>query len=71
MGWWSKDIMGGDTPLDWEDEFYGICEVEKWPEGKRGGGFGKKLSFCNKPRNVFQPRGLVLYLLSKTRHHVN
>ena len=38
MGWWSKDIMGGDTPLDWEDEFYGICQVEKWPEGKRGKG---------------------------------
>jgi hypothetical protein len=33
MGWWSTDIMGGDTPLDFEDEFYGICKVEKFPEG--------------------------------------
>jgi hypothetical protein len=35
MGWWSTDIMGGDTPLDFEDEFYGICKVEKFPEGGR------------------------------------
>lgn len=33
MGWWSTDIMGGDTPLDFEDEFFGICNVEKFPEG--------------------------------------
>jgi hypothetical protein len=33
MGWWSTDIMGGDTPLDYEDEFFDICEVEKFPEG--------------------------------------
>ena len=36
MGWWSTTIMGGDSPLDYEDAFYSICEVEKWPEGKRG-----------------------------------
>jgi|694.fasta_scaffold36925_4 hypothetical protein len=33
MGWWSTDIMGGDTPLDFEDQFYDICKVEKFPEG--------------------------------------
>lgn len=32
MGWWSTDILGGDTPLDFEDEIFGICEVEKFPE---------------------------------------
>ena len=32
MGWWSTDIMGGDTPLDFEDEIFGICGVEKFPE---------------------------------------
>jgi hypothetical protein len=32
MGWWSTDILGGDTPLDWEDEFYEIANVEKWGE---------------------------------------
>jgi hypothetical protein len=38
MGWWSTDIMGGDTPLDFEDAFFGICKVEKFPEG---GGMAK------------------------------
>ena len=37
MGWWSTDILGGDTPLDWEDEFYGLAGVDKFegaPKGK-------------------------------------
>ena len=32
MGWWSTDIMGGDSPLDFEDEFYNIAGVIKFPE---------------------------------------
>jgi hypothetical protein len=32
MGWWSTGIMAGDSPLDWEDEIYGLCGVEKWQE---------------------------------------
>jgi hypothetical protein len=32
MGWWSTGIMAGDSPLDWEDEIYGLCGVNKWPE---------------------------------------
>ena len=32
MGWWSTDIMGGDSPLDFEDEFYDIAGVNKFPE---------------------------------------
>ena len=32
MGWWSTDIMGGDTPLDYKDEFYGICKIDQFPE---------------------------------------
>lgn len=32
MGWWSKDIMGGDSPLDMKDEIFGICEVDEFPE---------------------------------------
>jgi hypothetical protein len=31
MGWWSTDIMGGDSPLDFEDEIFDICGVEKFP----------------------------------------
>ena len=26
MGWWSDDIMGGDSPLDWKAD---ICDVMK------------------------------------------
>jgi hypothetical protein len=38
MGWWSTAIMGGDTPLDFEDLIYDICGVDKWPEGLRNMG---------------------------------
>ena len=38
MGWWSTDIMGGDTPLDFEDAIYDICKIEKFPES---GGMAK------------------------------
>ena len=30
MGCWSTDILGGDTPMDFEDEIYDICKVEKF-----------------------------------------
>ena len=32
MGWWSKDIMGGDSPLDAKDEIYGICGVDEFDD---------------------------------------
>jgi len=35
MGWWSKDIMGGDSPLDAKDEIYGICKVEEFGDNGR------------------------------------
>jgi hypothetical protein len=35
MGWWSTTIMGGDSPLDFEDAFYGICDAEKWDGNKQ------------------------------------
>lgn len=35
MGWWSADIMGGDPPLDWEDNIYGICGVEKFTGNRK------------------------------------
>ena len=37
MGWWSKELMGGDTPMDFEDEIYGICKTEKYPENWKPG----------------------------------
>jgi hypothetical protein len=30
MGWWCKDIMGGDDPLDVELEIYHICGVQQF-----------------------------------------
>jgi hypothetical protein len=30
MGWWSTDIMGGDSPLDVKDVIFEICEVEEF-----------------------------------------
>lgn len=35
MGWWSKDIMGGDSPLDAKDEIYGICGVDEFGDDER------------------------------------
>lgn len=32
MGSWSYDIMGGDTPLDFEDMIYDICDMVKFDE---------------------------------------
>ena len=30
MGWWSEDIIGGDTPLDFVDTFYDIAQIEEF-----------------------------------------
>ena len=32
MGWWSRNIMGGDTPWDFEDLIYDVVGKEKYPE---------------------------------------
>jgi hypothetical protein len=32
MGWWAKEIMSGDSPLDVEDEIFGIMQIEKYPD---------------------------------------
>ena len=37
MGWWSHDIMGGDSPLDAEDSIYEICGTEKFPKNFKFG----------------------------------
>lgn len=31
MGWWSKELMGGDSPLDAKDAMYSICGVNEFP----------------------------------------
>jgi hypothetical protein len=35
MGWWSKDIMGGDSPLDVKDGIFDICGVDEFGEDGR------------------------------------
>ena len=30
MGWWSKTIMGGDTPLDFKSEFFDLAKVDQF-----------------------------------------
>jgi len=30
MGWWSKTIMGGDTPLDLKSEFFDVAGVDQF-----------------------------------------
>ena len=33
MGWWSDDIMGGDTPLDIQSFIYDSVGLQQFPEG--------------------------------------
>lgn len=28
MGWWSTDILGGDSPLDWKSELYNKIDIQ-------------------------------------------
>ena len=28
MGWWSKDILGGDNPLDWKSALYNKIDIQ-------------------------------------------
>lgn len=30
MGWWDEAIYGGDTPLNWKEKIYTICETEEY-----------------------------------------
>lgn len=34
MGWWAKEIMSGDSPLDVEDEIFGVIGIQKFPEDR-------------------------------------
>lgn len=36
MGWWSADVMGGDTPLDIVAEIARTCDLEYHPENAFG-----------------------------------
>jgi hypothetical protein len=32
MGWWSTDILGGDTPLDFKSEFYSKLKLDQFKD---------------------------------------
>jgi hypothetical protein len=36
MGWWSTDILGGDTPYDIVSRIFEICDIEQYEEDKPG-----------------------------------
>ncbi len=59
MGWWSKDIMGGDSPLDAKDEIYGICKVEEF--GDNGREITREDLEANLPRILEKFRGTEYY----------
>jgi hypothetical protein len=50
VGWWAVDIMGGDTPLDFEDTMFELQEIEKFPE--------------EGDRNVLRPDGFTPEVIS-------
>jgi len=57
MGWWSEDIMGGDTPLDIEDYIYDIVGIEK---------FGKDTEINPIPKEKFDdPSQIILTMQEK------
>lgn len=35
MGWWSKTIMGGDTPLDFKSDFFDKIGVDQFNDSKK------------------------------------
>lgn len=41
MGWWSATIMGGDTPLDYEGDLYGIAGLS-WEDTNGESGMSEK-----------------------------
>ena len=54
MGWWSDDIMGGDTPLDIESFIYDALEVNQFPEDEDGQ--------IRIPKDKFNYKKIVKYL---------
>ena len=53
MGWWSKDIMGGDSPLDAKDEIFNLCEVDEF-DGDDGHTDLTKEDFTNNMEKILE-----------------
>ena len=54
MGWWSKDIMGGDSPLDAKDEIFNICEVDEFNDDDDGHTDLTKEDFANNMEKILE-----------------
>ena len=54
MGWWSKDIMGGDSPLDAKDEIFNLCEVDEFNDDDDGHTDLTKDDFTNNMEKILE-----------------
>ena len=54
MGWGSKDIMGGDSPLDAKDEIFNICEVDEFNDDNDGHTDLTKEDFANNMEKILE-----------------
>lgn len=55
MGWWSEDIMGGDTPLDIKSFIYDALDIKQYPDDN----YDKKVII---PSDVFDYDKIVKYV---------
>lgn len=53
MGWWSDDVMGGDTPLDLQSFIYDALDINQYPEGDED---------ISIPADAFDYKKIVKYL---------
>jgi len=60
MGWWSKDILGGDSALDWKSELYNKINIQY--EDNFGYRTLKPNDMSNKTQN-----NLIQYVLESTQ----
>lgn len=60
MGWWSKDILGGDNPLDWKSALYNKIDIQY--EDNFGYRTLKPNDMSNKTQN-----NLIQYVLESTQ----
>ena len=60
MGWWSKNILGGDSPLDWKSELYNKIDIQY--EDNFGYRTLKPNDMSNKTQN-----NLIQYVLESTQ----
>ena len=63
MGWWSENIMGGDTPLDIESFIYHALEIEQFPD-QENDNYGEVIKI---PADKFDYDKIVAYLKNREK----